>query len=1004
VGSLAARCLRGEITLATALSTASDPVFAVVVHASDVEAITTLVLQQAQGGNLEVALVLSELLLTGLEARRDDPATPDAVDGLRDTAALAWINAVTRALTHVPDWRRYASARDAGDRVLARAARRKDVVAYLDAQAELAALHFHPIVNAMHGVDTWSVAAAEWYARGDTNGLTAAGDRYPEPAEAFAVALGHYEEWGRGTTGRIKGLALNGQVASLEWSARVAGQPIPDRALTLAAEALELLDPALDAAEISYLIALRHSHGLPLDVDALQAVLAIPVETLMETLGAANAVNVRINLAELLRPISAKLALAAIENAAPAVVVCGDETMFVRHSNALLSALLEHMVDGATVPEGPVLAAASQAAATAQAEDWPFLRLAGVLLTIVGRAHQTNEEEDALRVYDVAHSIAEDPFNAYPAAFRYLLVSLTSGAAVNAKQNGDWGMALSYYARALELALPLNLTTFSRRQLANLIDSAEEGGPAQLLAILGEVFKLGLQLEQRLGRDAVDRLQYLAQRLTEQQIASGSINSEVLHFTWRLAKARRFSDSWRTRATACLKNGDQDLAMLAHIAMTAAPVPLVDQASGPGSRIARDRRLLAFVRDDLPAAGTTPAEQLANLQQRYDRVLEQRLTLLASAQEATVHSLEEIREALDAKTVVLQLFLGQYKEKRAVIALLASKETIEVSVVPDATPLMLEMREGDRIETAYSYEEDVYLMRSAILEDTFDAEQIAPYLNAAGGAFLHGSIGKALDTLHDRGCDHLVIVPHGPYHFAPLHLYARKQRLLADEWTVTVMPSADMLVPLVFDRPRRHGLSVFGLDFRENNPHGLPELVDVMNEVRDVAAAFGSTPITNDEATQTALFQELTTSRYVHLATHGALNLDAPAFQMLVMAPSAETDGIVHAHEILALDLTGLELVTLGACESALGRIDRSDNPRGLPAAFLLAGAQCVIGTLWSVASDTAHAFFTLLYGKLSEECPRREAFRYAQVETRKRFPDARDWGAFYLVGDPGRP
>jgi hypothetical protein len=123
--------------LATARSTAADPAFAAAVNAGDVDAITAQALQQALGSNIEVGLVLCKLLLTGLEARSKmrwhpiedapDPATRDELDALCDKAAIAWITAVTIALTHAPDWRRYASARDAGVRVLAPAARRNAV-------------------------------------------------------------------------------------------------------------------------------------------------------------------------------------------------------------------------------------------------------------------------------------------------------------------------------------------------------------------------------------------------------------------------------------------------------------------------------------------------------------------------------------------------------------------------------------------------------------------------------------------------------------------------------------------------------------------------------------------------------------------------------------------------------------------------------------------------------------------------------------------------------------
>ena len=94
-----------------------------------------------------------------------------------------------------------------------------------------------------------------------------------------------------------------------------------------------------------------------------------------------------------------------------------------------------------------------------------------------------------------------------------------------------------------------------------------------------------------------------------------------------------------------------------------------------------------------------------------------------------------------------------------------------------------------------------------------------------------------------------------------------------------------------------------------------------------------------------------------------------------------------------------LELVTLSACETALGRFDRADNLRGLPASLLLGGAETLIGTLWPIRSDVSAAFFTDLYRHLSTGQGRLEAFHDTLRQTRVDFPEYRDWGAFFYVG-----
>jgi CHAT domain-containing protein len=191
---------------------------------------------------------------------------------------------------------------------------------------------------------------------------------------------------------------------------------------------------------------------------------------------------------------------------------------------------------------------------------------------------------------------------------------------------------------------------------------------------------------------------------------------------------------------------------------------------------------------------------------------------------------------------------------------------------------------------------------------------------------------------------------------------------------------------------------VFGLSYADQP--ALPRLDDSADEATAIADVCGTTAALDADATEEAFKGALETLRYVHLRAHGRLYVDAPSFHTVFLHPANGDDGRLRAYEVLPLDLNGLELVTLGACETALGRVDQSDNPRGLPAALLLAGARAVIGTLWPVLAGASTYFFTELYRALMEpDGDVTAAFATAQRATRLEYPQYRDWGAFYLIG-----
>jgi CHAT domain-containing protein len=58
-------------------------------------------------------------------------------------------------------------------------------------------------------------------------------------------------------------------------------------------------------------------------------------------------------------------------------------------------------------------------------------------------------------------------------------------------------------------------------------------------------------------------------------------------------------------------------------------------------------------------------------------------------------------------------------------------------------------------------------------------------------------------------------------------------------------------------------------------------------------------------------------------------------------------------------------MVVLSACQSALGKMVRGEGIVGLTRAFMYAGAQSVIATLWSVADTSTAEFMKQFYTNL---------------------------------------
>jgi CHAT domain-containing protein/tetratricopeptide (TPR) repeat protein len=165
------------------------------------------------------------------------------------------------------------------------------------------------------------------------------------------------------------------------------------------------------------------------------------------------------------------------------------------------------------------------------------------------------------------------------------------------------------------------------------------------------------------------------------------------------------------------------------------------------------------------------------------------------------------------------------------------------------------------------------------------------------------------------------------------------------------------------------------------------------------------------------LLADLPEARWAHLATHGffadpsvrsIFQLSAQDYQRsqcgerigvgarsplvlsgLVCAganvpvkdPEKDDGGILTAEAIAGLNLDGLELAVLSACETGLGESGGGEGVFGLQRAFHLAGARSVVASLWKIDDAATQALMAEFYRNLWErKLPKLEALRRAQL------------------------
>jgi len=112
-----------------------------------------------------------------------------------------------------------------------------------------------------------------------------------------------------------------------------------------------------------------------------------------------------------------------------------------------------------------------------------------------------------------------------------------------------------------------------------------------------------------------------------------------------------------------------------------------------------------------------------------------------------------------------------------------------------------------------------------------------------------------------------------------------------------------------------------------------------------------------------------------------------------------DNDGILTAQEIALLNLQGLQLTVLSACQTGLGEV-KEDGVFGVQRGFKKAGAQTIIMSLWSVSDAATQLMMTSFYKARINGLSRHEAFLKAQETVRDEYHEPHYWAPFIMLDD----
>ena len=266
----------------------------------------------------------------------------------------------------------------------------------------------------------------------------------------------------------------------------------------------------------------------------------------------------------------------------------------------------------------------------------------------------------------------------------------------------------------------------------------------------------------------------------------------------------------------------------------------------------------------------------------------------------------------------------------------------------------------------------------------------------------------------------LVIVPDGSLHLLPFSALKDDAGYVLSSHTIDIDPSATVyaLIHKRVAEENANALPYIGVAawtqtkdtrnpiFRAVSGPERSEFVplpDSKLEVESIAKDLPrpSTVLEGADATESHFKQlPLGSTEVIHLALHGYADLDYPDRSALVFAPdsSGANDGLLQVREIRNLHLKS-KLVTLSACDTGVGPVGES-GVANLVNAFIEAGADSVVSTLWELADQPTTELMQSFYAQLATHSRKVDALRAAQLQLLNKRLSPYFWASFQIVGD----
>jgi len=259
--------------------------------------------------------------------------------------------------------------------------------------------------------------------------------------------------------------------------------------------------------------------------------------------------------------------------------------------------------------------------------------------------------------------------------------------------------------------------------------------------------------------------------------------------------------------------------------------------------------------------------------------------------------------------------------------------------------------------------------------------------------------------------ENLTIIPDGELHYLPFDLLRERGSYLLATKSIGYGNSVASLMELNENKSTdTNKVLAFAPSFEDavvvNNDRQFGKLRYNDDEVAKIGAFYKTETVLNKQATLANFKAKTSDFNIVHLATHASANDAYPDYSYLAFTQEKDSSesNILYIKDLYNTSLNA-DLVTLSACQTGIGKLQKGQGMLSLSKGFYYAGAKSLVNTLWKINDKSSVKLMEYFYHGLSTGKSKAKALRDAKLKYLETTDDnllkhPYYWSAFVVSGN----